>query len=201
MTTTNHTPTPTPADAAPQGGTDAPADAAALRAEAARRRHQLRDAEAERDALAAEVTTTRDQLQTWKAREVRQITAEVVASPETLETLGYNPADYIGDDLTVDADAARRAAEELREAHGLAPAESGPSSLAREVAAELPEHKQTVPADLLRGGTAAELREHRDQIRAWVAEQFPVMPVVAGESAGGGPLPDADWLRGMMHDR
>lgn len=174
-------------------------DVTTLRTEAKKRRLQLREAESQREALAADLSTAQDQLKTWQVREVRKLVATVVASPETLESLGYNPAAYYGDDHALDAVAALADAEKIRETHGLAAAEPT-TALAREVAAELPEHN-AIPAELLRGSTADELREHRDMLIEWVRKQFPVMPVVAGENAGSAPLGETDWLKTMINNR
>lgn len=201
---TNHTaPTPNTAAelaAAPPAETTPPGDVEKLRSEAATRRRQLRETEATRDALAADLDAARGQLTEWKARQVCDALAGTVANIDTLTALGFNPAEYVRDDYSLDLDAARARAAELRDAHGLAAAPAV-SSVAEDVAAELDGRVYAPPAELLRGDTADELRAHRDALAEWASQLQPVGPVVPGENAGSGPLPESDWLKQMFEQR
>ncbi len=75
--------------------------------EAARRRRQLRDTEAERDTLAGH-------LERYRTRELERLAAEVLAEPSDLLALGGQGLEaYVNDAGDVDADAVRAAARAL----------------------------------------------------------------------------------------
>lgn len=81
--------------------------------EAARYRHQLRETEADRDALAARVAG----LERAVLKHVNPV-ADVI-SVEGLVKLGMDPAAYVGADGTVDVDAMSTAARNLAAEYGL----------------------------------------------------------------------------------
>ncbi|CAN5904087.1 hypothetical protein BH23ACT2_BH23ACT2_28390 [soil metagenome] len=74
--------------------------------EAARWRRQLRDAEADRDRLAATV-------ESYQRGEVERLAADRLASPGDLWAAGTNLADLVGEDGQVDADAVHTVAKAI----------------------------------------------------------------------------------------
>lgn len=97
--------TATPPDAQPEPQDDG------KNGEAAKYRRQLREAEAERDQLRANVETLR-------RRDAEGMVAETLASPKLLWALGATPADLIGDDGTVDAGKVRAVADAVLAEYG-----------------------------------------------------------------------------------
>lgn len=72
--------------------------------------------------------------------------------------------------------------------------------------------KTGLPVDMLQGSTKEQLEESAERLNTMISERVetelekrlqatPVMPVVAGENAGGAPLAEGDWLRNMMNTK
>lgn len=110
---------------APDGGSAAPSDAAPSDSpsrEAAARRRQLRETEAERDQL-------RDQLDASRRREVERLAAARLSEPSDLLVFGQLEVDaLLGDDGSVSAEAVAAAVDALlAKRPGLAVAPDPPS--------------------------------------------------------------------------
>lgn len=101
----------------PQGGAQEPEDHKPDR-EAARYRTRLREAEAERDAVAAQ----RDTL----ARTIVESHLPGHVSPRLFWQLHQGTSGLIADDGTVDVDAIQHAAQEMADEYGLTPMATAP---------------------------------------------------------------------------
>lgn len=88
-------------------------------AEAAKYRRRLREAEAERDTLAARV-------EALQRAEVERAAADALARPEALWAAGTELGDLLTEDGTVDPQRVAQAAAEARDRLGLAPARRTP---------------------------------------------------------------------------
>ncbi|MCL1869771.1 MAG: hypothetical protein FWF90_05090 [Promicromonosporaceae bacterium] len=105
---------PTPVEGTPTTDTtpEAPEGSRAGR-DAARYRTALREVEAERDALVAQLDAVRREV-------VENMAAKVVAQPSAVWAAGVNLADLLADDGRVDADKAHAAITSAADALGLA---------------------------------------------------------------------------------
>ncbi|MFC0359523.1 hypothetical protein ACFFHC_06915 [Kytococcus schroeteri] len=118
-TTTENTTeeTPTTAEEAPEVQTAE--DDGNPNAEAAKYRRKLRDAEAERDALAGRV-------EALQRAEAERMAAEHMSKPNALWAAGTDLADLLNEDGTVDAERVSQAASKAISALGLVPVRRAP---------------------------------------------------------------------------
>lgn len=157
---TDTTETTTPADATPTEGEQQTPDPTPAEEtpeepqhkrpehEAAKYRRQLRETEAERDALAA-------RLATWEREIVQAAAASYLERPETLWTLGYTLESVRNDEGDIDPERVRAVCAEAQEKYGLRGAPvaqpgglSDPGALSEEIRAAVGLRGPLTPAEM-----------------------------------------------------